>query len=77
MMKKDDFCKDLAEMLEIDESLTADSDLSKIEEFDSLAIMSIIAYADQKFAKKINGQALSGITTVESLMAAIGSECFE
>lgn len=78
-MKKADFCKELADLLELDEGkeLTPDSNLKELEEFDSLAIMSIVALADKLFSRKLTSETLQQITTVDSLMEAIGRDCFE
>lgn len=76
-MKTSKFFKELADLLEIDEELYENTDLTQYEEFDSLAIMSLIAFIDQKFAIKIPGKAFAEITTIDSLMALIGKENFE
>ena len=78
-MKKNVFYQQLAELLELEDHvvLTAETDLTKLDEFDSLAIMSIVAFADKNFSRQISGESLEKITTVDSLMAAIGRDCFE
>ena len=78
-MKKNDFYQQLAELLELEDHvvLTAETDLTKLDEFDSLAIMSIVSFADKNFSRQISGESLEKITTVDSLMEAIGRDCFE
>lgn len=76
-MKKAQFLRDLANLMEVDNALEEGTDLKSIEEFDSLAVMGVIAYADRKFAKRIPAVALAQVTTVGSLMDILGREQFE
>jgi acyl carrier protein len=76
-MKTSEFIEMLKEALEIDKrELNPDTDLKKIEGYDSMSIMTIIAFADEHFSKKLTAQQLASITTVKSLMDLIGSEHF-
>ncbi len=76
-MKNADFIRELCNMMEIESTLDEDSCLLDIPEFDSLTIMSLVAYTDKNFHKKINFDALSTVVTVRELMDAIGRENFE
>jgi acyl carrier protein len=77
-MEINEFIDILKEALEIESfNLTTESDLSSLSEFDSLAIMSIIALTDEHFGKKLSAQQLSTITTVQSLLELIGLENFQ
>lgn len=78
-MKKNEFCAKIAELLELDDDVTLSetTDLRSFEEFDSLAIMSIVAFADRNFSRKLSGVQLNEVTTVGSLMDVIGREYFD
>lgn len=78
-MKKGDFYSQLAELLELDAevTLTEETDLKDFEEFDSLAVMSIVAFSDKYFSRKLSGTMLQNVTTVGSLMDVIGREYFD
>jgi acyl carrier protein len=76
-MKKDEFPKLLKEALEFhDLDLQFSTDLTKIEAFDSMSIMAIIAFVDENFSKRFTAKQLETITTVKSLMDLIGIENF-
>jgi acyl carrier protein len=77
-MKIEEFLVIIKENLEIEDTqLTDKTELSSLSEYDSLAIMSIIALVDENFGKKLTAQQLGSITTVRSLMELIGIEKFE
>lgn len=75
-MKKEQFFTDLAEMLEVDDPITADTDLSELDEFDSLFIMGMVAYIDKNFSKKITGNQFANVKTAANLIKLIGEEHF-
>jgi acyl carrier protein len=77
-MKKKDFYKDLIEFLEFEPvELAEDTELKSLDGYDSMAVMSLIAFCDEKFSKKINAQQIQNLTTVGSLMEFLGKEQFE
>ncbi len=77
-MKKQDFVEKLEELMELDEgTLSIDSDMNDIEEYDSMALLSIIAFVDRTFKKTLKADQLAEVTTVESLMSLIGQDQFE
>lgn len=76
-MTREQFIKDLADLLETDVELTLTTNLKELEEYDSLAIMGLVAYADKNFGKKIAGEEFSQVTDVQSLIAVMGAENFE
>lgn len=71
------FCKELEEILELTEPLTLETNLKDLEEFDSMAIMSLVAYIHKTFSKQFNARQLNNVTTVESLVDLIGSDAFD
>ncbi|MBA4319513.1 MAG: hypothetical protein C0412_14015 [Flavobacterium sp.] len=77
-MRKDVFIKRLAEFCEFGETdLKIDTQLKSIEGYDSMAIMSIIAFVDKNFKKKISAIQINSLTDFESLINTIGIEKFE
>ena len=75
-MKKSEFIDELGEILEVENELTLQTDLTEIEAFDSLAMMSIIAMVYTKFQVRMRGDDLKKVTTVNSLIQLIGDEKF-
>ena len=77
-MKKNDFILQLAEYCEINEDdLTLSTNLKSLKEYDSLLIMSIIAFIDEKFGKNLRASQIEDITDFDSLISLIGIDSFE
>jgi acyl carrier protein len=79
-MKKEDFFNSLQEVLEIDGTITINesTELKNTQhfEFDSIAIMTLVAFIHDKFNRKLTAVQINSITTVRSLMELIGLERF-
>jgi acyl carrier protein len=76
-MKKEEFLRLLKEALEFqDIELQIETNLTKIESYDSMAVMVIIAFADEHFSKRLTAKQLTTITTISNLMELIGMENF-
>lgn len=59
----------LEEMMEIDEgTLTPDTVLSTIEEWDSLSVLSFMSIMDEKFGKNISGNEIKSKKTIADLL---------
>lgn len=68
-MKKNEFLLEIDELLELDEgTLKGEEVLSDFEEWDSLAVISFIALADEKFDFIINGNELIEAKKVADLL---------
>lgn len=66
-MDKEKVLADLAEILE--EDAVKESDVLKdFEAWDSLAILSIIAYAGDNFNKQLSNDAIRGVNTIGELV---------
>jgi acyl carrier protein len=77
-MKKNEFVNQLSEYCEFEnENFTLDTLFKSIEEYDSLALMSIIAFVDENFKMNLTAVQLSKITDFNSLIALIGIDKFE
>jgi len=72
-----EFVEKLAEALELEQDqLTIDTDFKSLEVYDSMSVMTIIAFADEHFSKKLTAKQLGSLTTVKSLKELIGPENF-
>jgi len=71
-----EFLVELADLIEIEDELSIDSNLKDYEEFDSMAIMSLVAFVHKNFGKQYNARQLNQIDTVESLVELIGKDSF-
>lgn len=78
-MNRTDFFKELKEVLEIDDvELSEQTDLKNIEDFafDSLAVMTLVAFVHENFEKQFNAMQINQVSTVRSLMELIGLDNF-
>jgi len=71
-----EFMVELAELIEIDDELSLETNLKDYDEFDSMAIMSLVAFVHKKFGKQFNARQLNQVDTVESLVELIGRDSF-
>lgn len=77
-MKKDTFFEELLECMDIDPvDINETTVFRELEDFDSMAIMSIVAYVDEKFEKTMAAEELQKVKSVRDLMELIGMEHFE
>jgi len=78
-MNTTDFLKELKEILEIEDvALSQQTNLKNIDgfDFDSLAVMTLVAFVHEKFGKQFNAMQLRQVSTVANLMELIGLENF-
>lgn len=76
-MKKSVFLERLQEELEEEETLTLGTNFKSLESYDSLSLLSIIAFVDENFNKKIDTKQFKNIDTISELINSIGEENFE
>lgn len=63
----------LEEMMELEEgTLTTDKKLNEIEEFDSMAKLSLIVLMNDEFDKKINVNQIKSFQTVKDILDFMG-----
>ena len=63
----------LEEMMELDEgTLTVDTKLGDIEEYDSMAKLSLIVLMNDEFGKKLNSNQIKGFHTVKDILDFMG-----
>ena len=72
-MTQEEFITELEDILSLEEGeLTINSNLKELEDWDSLAIISVIALVDKKIGKKVNVLALKECISVTDLINTIG-----
>jgi acyl carrier protein len=78
-MKKSDFLSSMRDTLEISsvDNLTEETVLKGLEEYNSLFVLSIIAFIDENFDMQLSAEQLLSVTSIRSLMDLIGYEKFE
>jgi acyl carrier protein len=77
-MKKRTFFEEILEWMEIEPvDINEDTVFRELKDFDSMAVMSIVAYADEKFEKTLSAEQLQGMNTVRDLMELIGMDYFD
>ena len=63
----------LEDMLELESgTLQPETALNSIEEYDSMAKLSLIVMCDDEFGKKLNGEELSSFKTVKDILDFLG-----
>ena len=65
-----EFLSEMAEILEED-SVSPDAELSGFESWDSLAVLSVAAFADARFGVNMSAQEINEAETVEELYQRI------
>jgi acyl carrier protein len=77
-MKKSEFVNQLSEYCEFEnKNFSVDTPFKSIEGYDSLALMSIIAFVDEKFKMKLTAIQLRELRDFKSLISIIGPDKFE
>ncbi|EAJ5673984.1 acyl carrier protein [Campylobacter lari] len=76
-MTKQFFLKKLEELLQVDYTLEENTPLNSIEEYDSLALLSLTVFYDQEFNIFVEGKKLKACQNISDLIALIPSEKLE
>nr|WP_315030671.1 phosphopantetheine-binding protein [uncultured Chryseobacterium sp.] len=76
-MKTSVFLEKLQEELEEEQKLTVNTNLKELESYDSISLLSIIAFVDENFDKMVDTKDFKDVETVSDLMKVIGNENFE
>ena len=73
-MNRDEFLEKIKEILSCDSSeiLSFDTNLIDVEEWDSISIISTVAFLDSYFGKKVTVSDLQNIDTIEDLAKIAG-----
>lgn len=63
----------LEDMLELDaNTLTPETELSSIDEYDSMAKLSLIVLMDEECGKKLTGEQIRNFKTIADILAFMG-----
>ena len=77
-MKKSVFLDGLKKVFDIeDEEVKELTNIKELEAYDSLTMISLMAFIYQNFKKRVTAKEIYAVTTVESLIDLIGNENFE
>lgn len=71
-MTRDEFVLEIQDVLQIEESLTFDTVLGELPEWDSLAVMSTMAFLDSNFGVKTSMADYAAMKTVGDIAAKAG-----
>ena len=71
-MTKEEFLAEMQDVLQTEDALTADTELSDLAEWDSLAMMATMAFFDKKFGVKVGIKDFKVMNTMSDLMAKAG-----
>lgn len=76
-MKTSVFLEKLREELEEDQELNLDTKLNDLENYDSISLLSVIAFVDENFNQQLDVNHFKDMETVSDLINIIGPENFE
>lgn len=71
-MNKEQFLNEIQDVLQRDDAVNENDNLSDYEEWDSLSKMAIMAFFDKRLGKKISLKELSELETVSDLLKLAG-----
>ena len=66
-MTKDDFLERMADILDVEDEITLDTNLSELDEWDSLSIVSYVAMANAACGKKVDVKSVREAVTIQDL----------
>lgn len=77
-MKKNEFIKEIVEYCELEGSgIQMNTEFRSIEGYDSMAVLSLIAFADEKFGIRLTSKQIYSLTDLESYVTLIGKNKFD
>ena len=71
-MNKEQFLEEMIEVLQTEDEITMDTVLEDLEEWDSLSIMSTMAFLDKNFGVKTNMNDYKNMTTIGDIARKAG-----
>ena len=71
-MTKEEFLGEMQEVLQTDDTLTAETVLGDVAEWDSLSMMATMAFLDKTFGVKVGLKDFKEMSTVADLMSKAG-----
>ena len=71
-MTKEEFLAEMQEVLQTEDTLSPDTELADLAEWDSLSMMATMAFFDKKFDIKVGIRDLKSMNTMADLMVRVG-----
>ena len=71
-MTKDEFLVEMQDVLQTDETLTVDTVLTDLAEWDSLAVMATMAFLDRNFGVKLKISDVKELKTIGDIVTRAG-----
>ncbi len=71
-MTRDEFLAQMQDVLQTDDTLTAETVLEDLAEWDSLSMMATMAFLDKNFGVKVGLKDFKDMSTMADLMAKAG-----
>lgn len=71
-MNKDEFLMQMQDVLQTEEPLTMETQLTDLDEWDSLAMMATMAFLDKNFGMKVKIADLKMFATINDIAAKAG-----
>lgn len=71
-MTKEEFLTEMQDVLQTDDTLTAETILDDLAEWDSLSMMATMAFLDKNFGVKVGLKDFKEMSTMADLMAKAG-----
>ena len=73
-MNREFFLREVQDILQRDDALTLDMPLKDVEEWDSLAVLSVAAFVHSRFSIRLTVNDFACMTTVGDIARAVGLE---
>ena len=71
-MTREEFIAEMQDVLQTEETLTADTVLTDLTEWDSLAVMATVAFLDRNFGIKLGLSDIKELNTIGDIVAKAG-----
>lgn len=71
-MNREDFLEKFIDVLQTEEKINFDTKLEDIEEWDSLSMISTVAFLDKDFSIKVSIDDIKNFKTVEDIVKKVG-----
>ncbi len=71
-MTRDEFIVEMQDVLQTDAQLTAETELTDLAEWDSLAVMATMAFLDRNFGVKLSIADIKELNTIGDIVAKAG-----
>jgi acyl carrier protein len=77
-MKYDEFCELFNEEMAIeqDHKVNLETELSSLDEWDSMGLLVAVTFIDENFQKKISLEDIKGVDTIKDIINLIGVDNF-